>query len=69
MVLGLRFRVFVEVDGCMYTKLVYGECMILYEDDMLIFCTNLNIVRKTKCFLASKFDMKGISKTSIILGG
>ena len=45
----------IEVDKCVYIKLVNGECVIvcLYVDDMLIFCTSLDIVHDTKCFLAS----------------
>ena len=61
---------FIEVDKCVYTKIVENECVIiyLYVDDMLIFCTSLNIVHKIKSFLASKFDMKDMGEASVILG-
>jgi hypothetical protein len=40
----------------------------LYVDDMLVFCISMNDVHNTKCFLASKFDMKDMSEASVILG-
>ena len=60
----------VEVDKCVYTKLVNGECVIicLYVDDMLIFATSLDIVHDTKRFLAYRFDMKDMGEASVILG-
>ena len=47
-----------------------GECVIicLYVNDMLIFGTCNDIVFKTKLFLGSKFEMKGMGETSMILG-
>lgn len=50
----------VEVERCIYTKLVNGDCVIicLYVDDMLIFGTSMSVVLETKSFLSSKFDMK-----------
>jgi len=35
---------------------------------MLIFCTCDNIIFKTKLFLGSKFEMKDMGKTSVLLG-
>ena len=60
----------IKVDKCVYTKIVKNECVIicLYIDDMLIFATSLNIVHKTKSFLAFKFDMKDMDEVSVILG-
>ena len=40
----------------------------LYVDGMLIFGTCNDIVFETKSFLASKFDMKDMGETSVILG-
>ena len=40
----------------------------LYVDDMLIFGTSLQVVCETKKFLGSKFDMKDIGNTKVILG-
>ena len=53
----------------MYTKSIDNEDVIisLYIDDMLIFCTCMNVVSSTKCCLASKFDMKDMGKTRVIL--
>ena len=39
----------------------------LYVDDMLIFGTSLEIVCETKKFLGSKFDMKDLGETKVIL--
>ncbi|KAK6151926.1 hypothetical protein DH2020_014561 [Rehmannia glutinosa] len=60
----------IEVDRCVYTKLVDNECVIisLYVDDMLIFGSNLDLIYKTKEFLASNFDMKDMGEASVILG-
>jgi hypothetical protein len=60
----------IEVDKCVYTKSVNNECVIicLYIDDMLIFGTCIDIVIRTKTFLASKFDMKDMGEASVILG-
>jgi hypothetical protein len=60
----------IEVDKCVYTKCVNNECVIisLYVDDMLIFGTCIDIVIRTKSFLASKFDMKDMGEASVILG-
>ena len=40
----------------------------LYVDDMLIFGTSLEIVCETKKFLGSKFVMKDLGETEVILG-
>ena len=60
----------VEVDKCVYTKLINNECVIisLYVDDMLIFGTCLNIVLSTKQFLVFNFDMKNLGEANVILG-
>jgi len=51
------------------TKSIDNEDVIisLYIDDMLIFCTCMNVVYSTKCCLASKFDMKDMGETRVIL--
>ena len=43
----------VEVERCVYTKLMNDNCVIicLYVDDMLIFGTNMDVVLETKVFL------------------
>ena len=40
----------------------------LYVDDLLIFGTSNNVMHDTKCFLASKFDMKILVEANFILG-
>ena len=54
----------------MYSRSENCECVIisLYVDDMLIFGTCEDIVFKTKLFLGSKFEMKDMGETSVILG-
>ena len=58
-----------EANNCVYTRSKNGDCVIicLYVDDMLIFGTCIDIVLKTKAFLASKFDMKDMVEASFIL--
>ena len=40
----------------------------LFVNDLLIFGTSHNVVHDTKCFLASKFDMKILVGANAILG-
>ena len=55
---------------CLYTKFDNGCGVIicLYVDDILIFGTLLDIVKDTKKFLTSQFDMKDIDCANVILG-
>ena len=57
-------------DKCIYNKFYNNEGVIicLYVDDLLIFGTSHNVVHDTKSFLASKFDMKDLGETNVILG-
>ena len=57
-------------DLWLYNKFNNNECVIicLYVDDLLIFGTSHNVVHDTKCFLASKFDMKILVDANVILG-
>lgn len=57
-------------DSCVYTKLIDSDCVIicLYVDDMLIFGTSLKVVIEIKEFLSSKFEMKDLGETNVILG-
>jgi len=52
-----------------YSRYENDECVIifLYVDDMLIFCTCDDIVFKTNFFLGSKFEMKDVGETSVII--
>ena len=58
----------VEVDKCVYTKVVNNQYVIisLYVDDILIFGTS--IVSSTKYFLSSSFDKKDQGEEKMILG-
>ena len=58
------------MDKCIYKKLNNNEGVIiyLYVDDLLIFGTSHNVMHDTKCFHASKFNMKILVEESFILG-
>lgn len=55
----------------MYPKIVNSESIFihLYVHDMIIFCACIDVVNETKCLLTSKYDMKDLGETNIILGG
>lgn len=59
-----------ESEMCVYSKLSKESRVIicLYIDDMLIFETNLKVVKNTKKFLFFKFDMKDLGEADVILG-
>jgi hypothetical protein len=58
-----------EADKCVYYRHGGGEGVILclYVDDILIFGTNLNIIKKTKDFLSRCFEMKDLGVADVIL--
>ena len=68
--LTLGFVIYGHEDKCMYNKLNNKECAIicLYVDNLLIFGTSHNVMHDTKCFIASKFDMKILVGVNAILG-
>ena len=51
-----------EADKCVYYRHCGGEGVILclYVDDILIFGTNLNVVKEVKDFLSRCFEMKDL---------
>ena len=53
----------------MYTKSIDNEYIMisLYVDDMLIFCTSMNVMHNTKHFLTFKFNIKDMDEVSVIL--
>ena len=57
-------------DTCVYSKMYGAECILicLYVDDMLIFGTNMKLMKDTKLFLSSHFKMKDLGEAYIILG-
>jgi hypothetical protein len=44
-----------------------GVILCLYVDDILIFGTNLNVIKKTKDFLSRCFEMKDLGVADVIL--
>nr|CAN62301.1 hypothetical protein VITISV_034115 [Vitis vinifera] len=58
-----------DVDKCIYNKYEDNTCVViyLYVNDMLIFGTSLEILCEIKKFLGSKFDMKDLRETDVIL--
>ena len=59
-----------ECDKYVYIKNTHRRYVIvcLYIDDMLIIDSNNEIIRATKAWLTSKFDMKDMGLTNMILG-
>ena len=70
MMLTHEFVIYDHEDKCIYNKLNNNDCVIicLYVDDLLIFRTSHDVVHDTKCFLASKFDIKILVRANVILG-
>jgi len=58
-----------ECDKCVYTKIIENAYTILclYIDDMLIFRTNIRVIKSTKKMLSDNFDVKDLSVVDIIL--
>jgi len=59
-----------EEDTCIYTKFKNGKFifLILYVDDILLASSDVQILRETKNFLSSNFDMKDLGEASYVLG-
>jgi hypothetical protein len=59
-----------QVDNCIYVK-IKGSMfiiLVLYVDDILLACSDKNLLHETKGFLSSNFDMKDLGDTSYVLG-
>ena len=58
-----------EADKCVYYRHGGGKSVILslYVDDILIFGTNLNIIKEVKDFLSRCFEMKDLGVADVIL--
>jgi hypothetical protein len=41
--------------------------LVLYVDDILLACSDKNLLHKTKRFLSSNFDMKDLADASYLL--
>jgi len=44
-----------------------GVILCLYVDDILIFGTSLDVIKKVKDFLSNNFEMKDLGETDVIL--
>ena len=58
-----------ECDKCVYTKTIEDVCIIacLYVDDLLIFETNIEVIKSSKKMLSNNFDMKDLGVAYVIL--
>jgi hypothetical protein len=58
-----------EADKCVYYRYGGGEGVILclYVDDILILGTSLDVIKETKDFLSSNFEMKDLGEANVIL--
>ena len=58
------------VDECIYLKSVGNQFifLVLYVDDILLASSNLKLLKDTKSFLSSNFDMKDLGEASYVLG-
>lgn len=58
------------VDEGVYLKTVGSKFifLILYVDDILLASSNLKLLKDTKSFLSSNFDMKDLGEASYVLG-
>jgi hypothetical protein len=57
-------------DNCVYTKFKNGKYifLILYIDDILLASSDISLLRDTKKFLSSNFDIKDLGEASYVLG-
>ena len=58
-----------EADKCVYYRYGGGKGVILclYVDDILIFGTNLNLIKEVNDFLSNNFEMKDLGVADVIL--
>jgi hypothetical protein len=58
-----------EADKCVYYRYGGGEGVILcsYVADILIFGTNLDVIKEVKDFLSHSFEMKDLGVADVIL--
>ena len=64
-----RFKENVE-DNCVYAKFKNGKYifLILYVDDILLASSDVSLLRETKSFLSSHFEMKDLGEAKFVLG-
>ena len=58
------------VDNCIYVKFKGSRFtfLVLYVDDILLACSDKDMLHETKNFLSSSFDMKDLGEASYVLG-
>jgi hypothetical protein len=58
-----------EADKCVYYRYGGGRgvIMCLYVDDILIFRTDIDVIKEVKSFLFQNFDMKDLGEADVIL--
>jgi hypothetical protein len=58
-----------QVDNCIYVKIKWSMfiILVLYVDDILLACSDKNLLHETKGFLSSNFDMKDLCNASYVL--
>jgi hypothetical protein len=56
-------------DNCVYAKFKNGKYifLILYMDDILLASSDISLLRDTKKFLSSNFDIKDLGEASYVL--
>jgi hypothetical protein len=59
-----------QVDNCIYVKIKRSLfiILVLYVDDILLVCSDKNLLHETNGFLSSNFDMKDLGDASYVLG-
>jgi hypothetical protein len=57
-------------DNCVYAKFKNGKYifLILYMDDILLTSSDVSLLRETKSFLSSHFEMKDLGEAKFVLG-
>jgi hypothetical protein len=58
------------VDNCIYVKFKRSRftILVLYVDDILLACSDNDMLHETKNFMSSKFDMKDLGEATYVLG-
>ena len=58
------------VDQCIYLKVSGSKFafLVLYVDDILIASSDLSLLKETKSFLSSNFEMKDMGEASYVIG-
>ena len=57
-----------KVDHYVYYKKVGEHFIYVYVDDMVLVGNNMELIKDVKAQLSSKFDMKDLGATNLILG-